>query len=110
MATIVNNGTTKQKPRLDLNDYSYIMDQSSNGKTYWHCINYYSHHCPFRLHACIITNNLVNPSTNHTCKFDSTTLELQKFGEQIISRALNNQETPDIIIAHCYKDKTIFEE
>jgi hypothetical protein len=41
MAAIVNNGTTKQKPRLDLNGYSYIMDRSTNEKTYWRCINYY---------------------------------------------------------------------
>jgi hypothetical protein len=88
MTTIVNNGTTKQKPRLDLNGYSYITDRSTNEKTYWRCINYYSHHCRSRLHTCIITNNVVKPPTDHTCKFDGTTHELRKFDEQIISRAL----------------------
>ena len=107
MATIVNNGTTEQKPRLDLRGYSYIMDRSTCGKTYWPCINYYAHHCRSRLHTCIITNNVVKPPTDHTCKFDGTTLELQKFDEQIISRALNTQETTDIIITHCYKGQII---
>ena len=107
MATIVNNGTTKQKPRLDLNGYSYTMDRSTCGKTYWHCINYYSHHCHSRLYICIITNNVVKLPTDHTCKFDRTTLELRKFDEQIISPTLNTQETPDIIITHCYKGKII---
>ena len=30
--------TTKLKPRLDLNEYSYLMDQLMNDKTYWSCI------------------------------------------------------------------------
>ena len=93
MATIVNNDTTKQKPHLDLNGYSYVMDPSTCGKTYWCCINYYSHYFRSRLHTCIITNNVVKPSTDHTCKFNGTTLELRKFDEQIISRALNTRNT-----------------
>ena len=107
MATIVNFGTTKQKSRLDFNGYSYIMDRSTNEKTYWPCINYYSDHCRSRLHTCIFTNNIVKPPTDHICKFGGTTLEQRKFDEQIISRALNTQETPDIIITHCYKGKII---
>ena len=101
MATIVNNGTTKQKPYIDLHGYSYIMDRSINGKTYWRCINYYSHHCHSRLHTRIITDNIVKPPTGHTYKSYGTTLELRKFDKQIISSALNTQETPNIIIAHC---------
>ena len=89
MATIVNNSTTKQRSCQDLNGYSYIMDRSTCGKTYWPYINYYSHRCRSRLHTCIFTNNIVKPPTDHTCKFDGTTLELRKFDEQIISRALN---------------------
>ena len=107
MATIVNNGTRKQKPRLDLNGYSYIMDRSTNGKTYWRYINYYSRHCRSRLHTCIITNNIVKPPTDHTCKFNGTTFELRKFNKEITSRALSTQETPDTIITHCYKGKII---
>ena len=107
MAAIVNNGTTKQKPHLDRNGYSYIMGRSANNRTYWHCINYYSHHCRSRLHTCIITNNVVKPLIDHTCKFDGTTLEIRKFDEQIISSVLNSQETPNIIITHCYKGKII---
>ena len=91
MATIVNCGTTKQRSRLEFNGYSYIMDRSTNEKTYWRCINYYSHHCRSRLHTCIFTNSIVKPPTDHICKFDGTTLEQQKFDEQIISRALNTQ-------------------
>ena len=107
MVTIVNNGTTKQKPHPDLNGYSYIMDRSTCEKTFWGCINYYFHHYHSRLHTCIITSNVVKPPTDQTCKFDGTTLEQRKFDEQIISRALNTQETPDIIITHCYKGKII---
>ena len=53
------------------------MDRSTCGKTYWCCINYYSHHCRSRLHTRIITNNVVKPPTDHICKFDGTTLELR---------------------------------
>ena len=107
MATIVNNGTTQQKLPLDLNGYSYIMDRSTNEKTYCLCINYYGHHCRSRLHTCIITNNVVKPPTDHTYKFNGTTLERQKFDGQIISHALNTQETSDITFTHCYKGKII---
>ena len=84
MATISNNGTTKQKPRLDLNGHSYIMDRSTSKKTYWRCMNFRSHHCRSRLHTCIITNNIIKSPTDHTCKLDGTTLECRKFDEQII--------------------------
>ena len=107
MATIVSNGATKQKSRLDLNGYSYIMGRSTNRMTYWCCINYYSHRCRSRLHTCIITNNVIKPSTAHTCKFDDTTFELRKFDKQIIFLPLNTQETLDVIITHCYKGKII---
>ncbi len=105
MATISNSGTTKQKPRLDLNGYSYVMDRSTSVKTYWRCIKFYSHHCRSRLHTCIITNNIVKSPTDHTCTFDGTTLECRKFDDQIISRTLNTQEPPDTIITHCYKGR-----
>ena len=83
------------------------MYQSTCGKTCWCCINYCSHHCRYHLHICIITNNVGKPPIDHTCKIDCTTLELWKLDEQIIFRALNTQETPDIIITHYYKGKII---
>jgi len=105
MTTISIIGTTKQKPRLDLNGCSYIMDRSTSEKTYWRCIKYHSHHCHSRLHTCIITKNVIKSPRDHTCTFDGTTLERRKFDEQITFRALNTQETPDIITTHCYKGK-----
>ena len=107
MATISNNGTTRQKPRLDVNGYSYIMDRSTSEKTYWRCIKSHSHHCHSRLHTCIITNNIIKPLTDHSCTFNGTTLEIRKFDQQISFRALNTQEKPDIIITHCYKGKIV---
>ncbi|CAF0834509.1 unnamed protein product [Rotaria sordida] len=103
MATISNHGTTKQKPRLDYNGYSYVKDRTTNEKIYWRCIKYSSHHCHSRLHTCIITNNIIKPPTEHTCKFDDTTVELRNFDEKIIDRACNTQETPDIIISNCFR-------
>jgi hypothetical protein len=44
MATVSNTGTTKQKPRLDLDGYSYIIDRSTSEKTYWGCIKFYSNY------------------------------------------------------------------
>ena len=79
MATVSNYGTTKQKLRLDYNGYSYIKDRATNEKIYWRCIKYSSHHCHSRLHTCIITNNIIKPPTEHTCKFD----------EKIIDHACN---------------------
>ncbi|CAF3945225.1 unnamed protein product [Rotaria sp. Silwood1] len=76
MATISNNGTTKQKSRLDLDGFSYIKDRSTSEKTYWRCIKYSTHHCHSRLHTCVVTNNIIKPPTQHTCKTDGTAIEL----------------------------------
>ncbi|CAF1407048.1 unnamed protein product [Adineta ricciae] len=103
MATISNNGTTKNKPRLDLDGYSYIKDRSSDERTYWRCIKYSSDRCRSRLHTCILTNAIKKPPTKHTCKVDGTTLQLRVFNEHIAHRAVNTQETPDTIITNCYK-------
>ena len=107
MATISNNGTTRQKPRLDVNGYSYIMDRSASEKTYWRCIKSHSHRCHSRLRTYIITNNIIKPPTDHSYTFNGTTLEIRKFDQQISFQALNTRETPDIIITHCYKGKTV---
>jgi len=103
MATIPNNGTTKNKPRLDYENHSYIMDRSTNEKTYWRCIKYSSDCCRSRLHTCNLTNAIVKPPSEHTCKIDGTTIELRIFNEQVAHRAVNTQETPDTIITNCYK-------
>jgi FLYWCH zinc finger domain len=105
MATISNNGTTKNKPRLDHDGYSYIMDRSTNEKTYWRCIKYSSDHCRSRLHTCILTNVIAKPPSEHTCKLDGTTMQLRVFNEHIANRAINTQETPETIITNCYKGK-----
>ncbi|CAF2161520.1 unnamed protein product [Rotaria magnacalcarata] len=68
MTTIPSNGTTKNKPRLDHDGYSYIMDRSTSEKNYWRCIKYYSDRCHSRLHTCISTNAIVKPPSEHTCK------------------------------------------
>ncbi|CAF3622430.1 unnamed protein product [Rotaria socialis] len=103
MATFLINGTTKNKPRLDCDGYSYIMDRSTNDKTYWRCIKYSSDCCRSRLHTCILTNTIVKPPSEHICKVDGTTLQLRMFNEHVAHRAVNTQETPDIIVTNCYK-------
>lgn len=103
MATVSNNGTTKQKPCLDYNGYSYVMDRSTSEKTYWRCIKYSSDRCHSRLHTSVLTRDIVKPPTEHTCRVDGTTLELRKFCENIVDRALNTQETPDTIVTNCYR-------
>ncbi|CAF4499658.1 unnamed protein product [Rotaria socialis] len=96
--------TTKNKPRLDHDGYSYIMDRSTSEKNYWRCIKYFSDQCHSRLHTCIFTNAIVKPPSEHTCKVNGTTLELRVFNELVADRAINTQETPDTIITNCYKN------
>ena len=107
MTTISNNSRTRQKPPLDINGYSYIMNRSTSEKTYWCCIKSHSHHCHSRLHTCIITNNIIKPPIDHSCTFNGTTLEIRKFDQKISFRALITQETPDFIITHRYIGKTV---
>ncbi|CAF3516011.1 unnamed protein product, partial [Rotaria sp. Silwood2] len=100
MAIISTFGTTKRKPLLDYNGFSYVKDRSTTEKIYWRCSRYSTQHCRSRLHTCIVTNNIVKPPTEHSCTFDGTTLELRKFHQQLIDRAKNTQEPPDIVITN----------
>ena len=85
-ATISNNATTKNKPRLYHEGYSYIIDRPKNEKTYRRCIKYFSHHCRSRLHTCTLTYVIVKTPTEHTCKVDGTTLQLRIFNERVVHR------------------------
>jgi len=107
MATISINGTTKLKPRLDFDGHSYIKDRSTSRKTYWRCIKYSTDLCHSRLHTCNVTNDVVKAPTPHSCKTHGSTLELRNFDQQIIHRARNTQETPDMIVTNCYKGKKL---
>ena len=105
MATISNNGTTKNKPRLDHEGYSYIIDRVTNEKTYCRCIKYFSDRCRFRLHTCTLTNVIVKTPAEHTCKVDGTILQLRIFNERVAHRSLSTQDTSDTIITSCYRGK-----
>ena len=87
-AAVSNNGIIKPKSLLDIDKYSYIMDRSSTGKTYWRYIKYYFHYCHFRLYIYVITNNIIKPPKDHKCAFYGTTLTLRKLNEEIILCAL----------------------
>ncbi|CAF5196186.1 unnamed protein product, partial [Rotaria magnacalcarata] len=56
-----------------------------------------------RLHTCIITNGVIKPPSELTCKTDGSSLEIRKFNEELVHRARNTQEMPDIIVTTCYK-------
>ncbi|CAF0856031.1 unnamed protein product [Didymodactylos carnosus] len=75
----------------------------TENKTYWRCIYYNSQKCHARLHTCNITNNVITPPSDHTCKSNGITGELRKFNEDLWYRTMNTQETPDLIITHCCK-------
>ena len=103
MFTISQNGTTKQRPRLSLDGFSYVKDRTTSEKTYWWCIKYSSDRCHARLHTCLESAKILKPPTEHTCKFDGVENEVRIFSQQVAGRVLNTQETPDAIITHCYK-------
>ncbi len=64
MASICDNDTTKEKPRLDLDGHSYV---DLPLKTYWRCIKYSTNHCHSCLDTCNVTNDIIKPLTEHTC-------------------------------------------
>lgn len=105
MPTVSHNGTTKNKPRLDHDGYSYIMDRSTDDKTYWRCIKYFSDRCRSRLHTCVLAHTIVKPPSEHTCKFDGTSIERRIFNVYILDRAVNTQEIPDTIVVNGYKGR-----
>ena len=103
MLKISETGTTNPKPCLDLDGYSYVKDRSTSEKIYWRCIKYSSDSCHSRLHTCILTNQIVKPSSEHNRKFHGTANQIRLFNEEIVHRAANTQETPDTIVTTCYK-------
>ncbi|CAF0952690.1 unnamed protein product [Didymodactylos carnosus] len=47
---------------------SVLSYRFTENKTYWRCIYYNSQKCHARLHTCNITNNVITPPSDHTCK------------------------------------------
>lgn len=103
MFVITQNGTLKQKPRLDLDGFSYVKDRTTDQKIYWRCINCKSDRCHARLHTCLESKTILKHPGDHTCKFDAVENQLRVFSQNIVDRALTTQETPDMIITNSYK-------
>ena len=103
MFTISQNGTSKQRPRLDLGGFSYVKDRTINEKIYWRCIKYKSDHCHVRLHTCLELTRILKQPDEYTYKFDATENQIRLFSQKVADRALNIQETADIIVTTCYK-------
>ena len=105
MLKISNKATSKQKPRWDLDGYSSIRDRSTENKTYWRCICYQSDRYRSRLHTCLVTDTVLKQPSEHPCTFDATAHPVRIFPQQSVERASQTQETPDLIISHCYKSE-----
>lgn len=105
MFTISQSGTSKLRPRLDLEGFLYVKDRTTSDKIYWRCIKYKSHHCHARLHTCLESATILKQPSDHNCKLDATEHQIRQFSQQVAARALNTQETPDVIVTNCYKGK-----
>ena len=103
MFTLSQYGTSKQRPRLDLDGFSYVKDRTTNEKIYWRCIKYKFDNCHARLHTCLQSTTILKNPGEHACKIDATENQIRLFSQQVADRALNTQETPETIITHCYK-------
>ncbi|CAF3453961.1 unnamed protein product [Rotaria socialis] len=84
----------KQRPRLDLDGFSYVRDRITSDKIYWRCIKYKSDHCHGRLHTCLESKTILKHPSDHICKFDATENQVRQFSQQVTARALNTQENP----------------
>ncbi|CAM4810174.1 unnamed protein product [Rotaria magnacalcarata] len=104
MFTISQSGTSKQRPQLDLDGFSYVRDRITSDKIYWRCIKYKSDHCHARLHTCLESKTILKHPSDHICKFDATENQVRQFSQQVTGRALNTQENPDVIVTNCYKE------
>jgi hypothetical protein len=105
MIAISENGTSKQRPRLDLDGFSYVKDRTTNEKIYWRCIKYKSDNCHARLHTCLESTTILKQPTEHSCKINATESQIRLFSQQVADRALNTQETPETILSTCYKGR-----
>ncbi|CAF4940122.1 unnamed protein product [Rotaria socialis] len=85
----------KQRPRLDLDGFSYVRDRITSDKIYWRCIKYKSDHCHGRLHTCLESKTILKHPSDHICKFDAPENQVRQFSQQVTARALNTQENPD---------------
>ncbi|CAF3804450.1 unnamed protein product [Rotaria sordida] len=100
--------TTKGRPLMILDGFSYIQDRRSDTKTYWRCENHKTFNCHFRIHTCneSVTKTHVKILKQHgdhtaSCKRDFIKLSLRKFHEDIADRGKNTQETTDTVLIQC---------
>ncbi|CAM4944344.1 unnamed protein product [Rotaria socialis] len=98
----------KERPRLDLDGFSYVRDRITSDKIYWRCIKYKSDHCHGRLHTCLESKTILKHPSDHICKFDAPENQVRQFSQQVTARALNTQENPDVIVTNCYKCERYF--
>ena len=103
MFTISQSSTSKQRPRLDSDGFSYVRDHIISEKIDWRCIKYIPNYCHARLHICLESQIILKHPGEHICKFDATEHQIRQFSQQAADRAFNTQETSDVSVTNCYK-------
>ncbi|CAF1545685.1 unnamed protein product [Didymodactylos carnosus] len=95
--------TTKGRPLMVDDGYSYVKDRQTDLKTYWRCENHKHFNCHYRLHTCNVTNDILERKGTHVSNRnrDTTKLLLRKFDEKLNERATSTQETTDTILCQC---------
>ncbi|CAF1520856.1 unnamed protein product [Adineta ricciae] len=78
----------------------FEIDEEKIESTAWRCSRYSTQHCRSRLHTCIITNSIKKEPAEHSYQFDAITVEIRRFEQQLIDRAKNTQETPEVIMTN----------
>ncbi|CAF1150874.1 unnamed protein product [Didymodactylos carnosus] len=95
--------TTKDRPLMVDDGYSYVKDRQTDIKTYWRWENHIRFNCHCRLHTCNLTNDILERKSIHAynCNRDTTKLVLRKFDEKLNKRATSTQKATDTILCQC---------
>lgn len=96
--------TEKNKPLLLSNGFCYIIDRSTDKKTYWKCELSRTDKCKGRLHTDLQFTTILSDASEHNHPGSAVKVEVRLFNEKIRERAVETTESTQEVIDHCLTD------
>lgn len=93
--------TEKNKPLLMLGGFCYVVDRSTDKKTYWKCEHARREKCKGRVHTDLNFTAILSEPSEHNHPASAVKVEVRLFQEKIRKRAVDTTENTQDVIDHC---------
>lgn len=101
MSMFTFSTTEKNKPLLLCKGFAYIIDKTTNDKTYWKCEHTRKFKCKGRIHTNETHTVLLHENDNHNHLGNPISKEIRIFEEKIRYRAINTNKATQNVIEYC---------